>query len=49
MLMTILKDDAVNYDSAVWFLKERRKEKCTTKSDCNSFLLLLRLNGSNLK
>ena len=27
MLMTILKDDVLNYDCDVWFLKERRKKK----------------------
>ena len=38
--MTILKDDELNYDCDVWFLKERKKY-CTMESDCNrSFFYL---------
>ena len=47
--MTILKDDELNYDCDVWFLQERRKKHCTTKSDCNSVFFVFFLNPSQVK
>ena len=42
--MTIVKDDALNYDCGVWFLKERRKKNAQQSQIASCFFFVFFLN-----